>query len=289
MTESVRKRGVPAPAGNLSTGLLKLIALVFMFIDHSGKVLFNNCPEMRILGRIAFPVYVWCMIVGFSRTRSVPRYLLRIFLIGLISQPLYVFALDGEGDLGVILQRVVEPLAGGFSPEGVWLVFKALFLTRPNVFLTLLLGLAALWGIRSEKWLSQFWAPAVAMILASVLDADYGWEAVLLFVFLYMVQGSRGGIAAVMISFFLFWGARYRMTSSLFGLRIDLTKLPSFLSDPLSHVLRMETYALLSLPLILIRMPWRFRMPKWLSYGLYPAHLVVLIVLKLLVFGVKIS
>ena len=62
----------PAPAGNLSTGLLKLIALVFMFIDHSGKVLFNNCYEMRLLGRIAFPVYIWCMIVGFHRTRSVP-------------------------------------------------------------------------------------------------------------------------------------------------------------------------------------------------------------------------
>ena len=77
----------PAPAGNLSTGLLKLIALFFMFVDHSGKVLFNNLSEMRILGRIAFPIYVWCMIVGFRRTRSVPRYLLRILLVGLISQP----------------------------------------------------------------------------------------------------------------------------------------------------------------------------------------------------------
>ena len=84
------------PAGNTATVWLKIIALVFMFIDHSGKMLFPGAAEMRILGRIAFPVYVWCMIVGFRRTRSVPRYLLRILLVGLIAQPFYVL-LDNDG------------------------------------------------------------------------------------------------------------------------------------------------------------------------------------------------
>ena len=31
-------RGSIVPAGNTATGLLKLIALAFMLIDHSGKV-----------------------------------------------------------------------------------------------------------------------------------------------------------------------------------------------------------------------------------------------------------
>ena len=43
------------PAGNTATCWLKLIALVFMFIDHAGKIFFPAVPEMRILGRIAFP------------------------------------------------------------------------------------------------------------------------------------------------------------------------------------------------------------------------------------------
>ena len=45
------------PAGNTATVWLKIIALVFMFIDHAGKMLFPAVPEMRMLGRIAFPVY----------------------------------------------------------------------------------------------------------------------------------------------------------------------------------------------------------------------------------------
>ena len=44
------------PAGNTATVWLKIIALAFMFIDHAGKMLFPAVPEMRILGRVAFPV-----------------------------------------------------------------------------------------------------------------------------------------------------------------------------------------------------------------------------------------
>jgi len=101
---SRERPSAPAPAGNLATGLLKLIALLFMFIDHTGKVLFNNAADMRLLGRIAFPIYAWCIVVGFHYTRSVPRYLGRLLLTGLVSQPFYVLV-DNEG----------HPLTGSYS------------------------------------------------------------------------------------------------------------------------------------------------------------------------------
>ena len=275
----------PVPVGNSATGLLKLIALLFMIIDHVGKVFFNNASDMRLLGRIAFPVYVWCMIVGFSRTRSVPRYLLRVLLVGLVSQPLYVLALDTRGHLGVLLQEILSPLSSGFTFAGLGDVLYTVFLNKPNVFLTLALGLLALWGIREKKWLSHILLPAAAVILAGVLKADYGWKGVAFFILLYAVQNSRPGIAAVMFSYFLFWGSGYSVTNSLFGVPIELTDLPSWLSDPLKSFLRLEAYGLLSLPLILARFPRDIRLPKWVSYSLYPAHLVLLIILKLFIFG----
>ena len=239
------------PAGNTATVWLKIIALVFMFIDHAGKMLFPSVPEMRMLGRIAFPIYVWCMIVGFHYTRSVPKYLLRVLVVGLISQPLYMLALNHT-----------------------W--------SQPNVFLTLFLGLCALWGIREKKWFSHLWAPAAALILAIVLGADYGWKGVALFILLYAVQGSRPGIAAVMIAFFLFWGSSFSVTKSLFGMTVNLNALPQFLSQLLSPFLRLETYALLGLPFILIRFRKDLKLPRWLGYALYPAHLVLLYVMELI-------
>ena len=242
-------RAEKAPAGNTATVWLKIIALVFMFCDHAGKMLFPQIPEMRMLGRIAFPIYVWCMIVGFHYTRSVPKYLLRVLLVGLVSQPLYNLALNHT-----------------------W--------QEPNVFLTLFLGLCALWGLREKKFLSHIWAPAAALILATLLNSDYGWKGVLLFIVLYAVQESRPGIAAVMISYFLFWGASYSITKSLFGLPINMDALPAFLSQPLSAFMRMEAYALLALPLILIRFKKDLKLPRWIGYALYPAHLAALYALE---------
>lgn len=246
MTQSSR-----SPAGNTATSLLKLIALVFMFTDHAGKMLFANAEEMRMIGRLAFPIYAWCMIVGFHYTRSVWKYCLRILLVGLISQPLYMLALNHT-----------------------W--------REPNIFLTLLLGLGALWGIREKKAGSRLWAPVLAILLATFLHADYGWKGVLFMIVLYAVRDSRPGIAAVMVSYFLFWGSSFSVTRSLFGVPLDLNALPDFLRLPLSAFLRLETYGLLSLPLILIRFPRDIRMPRWLGYALYPAHLVLLYLLELL-------
>ena len=237
------------PAGNTATVWLKIIALVSMFTDHAGKMIFPSVPEMRILGRIAFPVYVWCMIVGFHYTRSVPRYMLRILAVGLASQPLYNLAMNHT-----------------------W--------TSPNVFLTLFLGLCALWGIREKKYFSHLWAPAAALILAIVLNADYGWKGVLLFILLYAVQDSRPGIAGVMVAYFMYWGTFYSVTKSMFGLTIDLEAVPGFLKQLLSPFLRMEAYALLSLPLILVRFKKDLKLPRWVGYALYPAHLALLYVLE---------
>ena len=246
MTQSSR-----SPAGNTATNLLKLIALVFMFTDHAGKMLFPAVPEMRIIGRLAYPIYAWCMIVGFHYTRSVAKYCLRVLLVGLASQPLYMLALNHP-----------------------W--------NEPNIFLTLLLGLGALWGIREKKAGSHLWAPVLAILLATLLHADYGWKGVLFMIVLYAVRDSRPGIAAVMVSYFLFWGSAFSVTRSLFGIQLNLGALPEFLSTPLSAFLRLETYGLLSLPLILIPFPRDINMPRWLGYALYPAHLLLLYLLELL-------
>ena len=237
------------PAGNTATRVLKLIALVFMFIDHSGKVLFGNMQEMRMLGRIAFPIYIWCMVVGVHYTRNVWKYGLRILLVGLISQPLYMAALNHS-----------------------W--------SEPNIFLTLALGILALGGIRENRYGSRIWAPALALCLATVLGADYGWKGVLLFILLWAVRDTRSGIAAVMIAYFLFWGASYSVTKTIFGWTIPWEAIPAFLRTPLQSLARLETYGLLALPLILIRMPWDINLPRWVSYVLYPAHLLLIIALK---------
>ena len=236
-------------AGNQSTGILKVIALVFMFTDHAGKMCFPQIYEMRLIGRLAFPLYCWCMVVGFSHTRSVPKYILRVMITGIISQPLYMLALNHK-----------------------WY--------QPNIFLTLLLGLCALWGIREKKWFSQLWAPAAALVLANVLNVDYGFKGVALILLLYASSSSRPALAAVMIAFSLFWGSSYSAVTSFFGISLKMQGWPGAITSIITPFLKVQSLCVLALPFILIRFKKDLRMPTWLGYALYPLHLILLFILE---------
>ena len=79
---------------NMDTGFLKLVAMLAMFCDHAGKMLFPQYRIMRIIGRLAFPIYAYCLAVGCVYTRNPLSYLKRIVLLALISQPLYAVSLS---------------------------------------------------------------------------------------------------------------------------------------------------------------------------------------------------
>ena len=57
-------------------------------------MLFPGIPEMRLIGRLAFPMFAYGVAVGAVYTRNPIRYLSRIVLLMLISQPLYALGLD---------------------------------------------------------------------------------------------------------------------------------------------------------------------------------------------------
>ena len=256
----------PLPAGNTATGWLKIIALAFMLTDHIGVAVFPNIQQLRILGRAAFPIYCWCMVVGFHYTRSVPRYLVRIIIVGLLSQPIYA--------------RVLNHMPPAGASVGIWIMIMG---NKFNIFLTLLLGLLGLWSLREKWFYSQFWGPVMVLCLASLLKVDYDWKGVLFIMLLYAARTSRPSIAALMVAFFLFWGSNYSV-SLLFPLPggMSVSSLPAFLSNPLTAFLKLETWGLLSLPFILIRFRRNLKLPVVAGYLLYPAHLLLIWGLKLL-------
>ena len=72
--------------------ILKIIAAVTMLIDHAGLILFPEQHWMRIVGRIAFPLFAYCIAEGYRYTRHRLRYFLQIFLLGIGCQIVYYIA-----------------------------------------------------------------------------------------------------------------------------------------------------------------------------------------------------
>lgn len=68
---------------------IKLLAAIFMVIDHIGVVFFPGDPAFRVVGRLSFPLFAWLLAQGEQHTQDIRRYLGRLLIMALISQPLY--------------------------------------------------------------------------------------------------------------------------------------------------------------------------------------------------------
>lgn len=93
----------------MSSFVLKIIAAVSMLLDHMGLLLFPGHEIFRVMGRLAFPIYAFCIAEGFYYTRSRRRYFLLIFALGLACQIVY-FISDGSLYLGVLIAFSVSIL-----------------------------------------------------------------------------------------------------------------------------------------------------------------------------------
>ncbi len=86
----------------MSQFVLKIIAAITMLIDHTGLILFPRYEIFRMIGRLAFPIYAYCIAEGFFYTKNRLKYFLRIFSLGLICQTVYTVA-ERELYLGILI------------------------------------------------------------------------------------------------------------------------------------------------------------------------------------------
>ena len=77
----------------LTGNQLKLIALITMTIDHIGVSLLPQYTVLRIIGRLAFPIFAWMIAEGCRYTRNRRKYLLSMWGLASICQIVYFFAM----------------------------------------------------------------------------------------------------------------------------------------------------------------------------------------------------
>ena len=93
----------------MNRNVLKIIALISMFIDHIGMHLLDNFAFFRIIGRIAFPIFAFFIAEGIRYTRSKKRYVVSLSLFAIISQIPYIFLYD-EFKLNILFTFLIAIL-----------------------------------------------------------------------------------------------------------------------------------------------------------------------------------
>src|SRR4030065_495614 len=70
---------------------LKIIGIVTMAIDHIGLILYPEVILLRVIGRLAFPIFAWYLVQGYMHTSSLKKYALRLGIFAVAIQAPYYF------------------------------------------------------------------------------------------------------------------------------------------------------------------------------------------------------
>lgn len=216
---------------NIDTDFLKIIAIISMFIDHIGMVFFPQYYIFRWIGRIAFPIFCYCMTVGVLYTNNVKSYILRLVIFAFISQPFYLLAFYYNNILGNI--------------------FKL------NIFFTLILSFIGIWSFKEKK-----------VILFIVIN--------LLLITGYFDYGNLGLI--FMLVFYIF------RNKPIWGMFLYIIiHIPYFIVGNFQFGVGVQAFAIFALPLIYIKTNTCIRLPKMFFYVFYPAHLLLIFILRIVI------
>lgn len=80
------------------TGFIKTVAFVTMLADHAGILFFPEQDIFRIIGRIAFPLFAYCLVFGYFHTKNLRRYFIRLGVFSVFSQIPYILFYHSAGE-----------------------------------------------------------------------------------------------------------------------------------------------------------------------------------------------
>ena len=227
---------------------------------------------MRAIGRLAMPMFAYCIAVGCNYTRNIWKYALRLMILGVLVHPLYQEAMghvafrafDWEGLIsGPIYKIPLEIYTHYFQSKNL------------NILFTLSLGTWIIGSIKHRRYILL--ALAVLLAVHWHTRIDYGYEGVFLIILFYAFLDHPAASAFAVVLFFINWC----MPNLVMNLPFRLIKLLDGYSlrfnESAFNRISSEIYALPSLIFIYLPIKKRYvRLPKWFFYAYYPSHLLLI-------------
>lgn len=243
--------GQAADGGNLYTGplsgnALKVIACISMLIDHVGMIFFPDVVVLRVIGRLAMPLFAFTFAEGCFYSRHRLRRFLLILCLGIATSSVMSFVEKSpQGDILITLSLSA-------------LVIGALDALKRSAFAHQVKK-----TVVSALLLAAAVAFCVGVCCFSGLNVDYGLAGVLLPVTVRLLDfrpyGAKGALSAI-----------YTPVTMLLLFAAGLLFVVLFTGE-------IQLFSLVSLIFIALYSGKRGKAHlKALFYVFYPAHLAVL-------------
>lgn len=231
---------------------LKVIAIVAMTIDHVADLFYPGFPAepgaivLHLFGRLTAPIMWFFVCEGYHYTRNVKKYMLRMFIFAVISHFAYCFAF-------------------GINP----VPFSTGIFNQTSVMYPLFIAVLVMWlqdhDLPIKNWLKRI---VIFLLIWSAFPADWSCIAVLAILEMYKKRGNLKGQMKEII----FFVALYGVVSFFFVSKVyALVLIGVLMVYPILKLYNGEKG----------RADWM----KWFFYLYYPAHLVIIGMIRICVYG----
>ncbi len=228
----------------LSGNMLKIIAAAAMLIDHIGVILFPGVGFLRIIGRLAFPVFAFFIAEGCRYTKNRLRYFLNISVLAVFCQ-IANYYFDGSLYMGILVTFSLSVLMIYSLQNFKDVLFSGHFYKKFTAALIFFFSVAAVY------------------IINLYIDIDYGFWGCVTPVFASIFMMNDKNVSDEV--------KRYdRIDNHIFLMGISLIILSASAGG-------IQYWSLLALPLVFLYSGERGKINmKYFFYIFYPMHLAVL-------------
>lgn len=230
---------------------LKIIALITMFIDHIGYVIFPNHFWLRYIGRIAFTIYAFLISEGLKKTSNIKKYLRNLLILALISELFYDLCFNKNINFFYKTNTVYTLFIASSS---IYLYNK----NSDNIikYLSLLLGLS----------------------ISHILKTDYDILGVLLIFIFYFLHNKYEYLIYGII-----WVNIKYLSNISYILQYIFNKNIYLSNIYIINSLGLYLFTVLPFLIIMFYNNKKGNSLKYIFYILYPLHLFILCIIKLFI------
>lgn len=202
----------------LSGNALKILAMIFMTCDHVAVELLPDWDFLRIIGRLAMPIYAYMIAEGCRFTHDRKKYLWRLSSLALLCQVVYFFAVGSlyqcilvTFSLSVCLIWALETspkswgllvfLASAFLCEGLPVLLKGTDFAVDYGIVGVCLPALVYFGRTREEKLLGF---TLGLILLALQYGGIQWFGLGAVPLLMLYSGERGKLSIGRLFYFYY-------------------------------------------------------------------------------------
>lgn len=242
---------------DISSVALHIFAMIFMLMDHLWATVFTNSQWLTQVGRLAYPIFAFMIVEGYTHTKNLKKYVLRLLFFAVITE----------------------------IPFNLMVGNRVFYYPHQNVLWTFLISIGLIYINELARKKEKLWLTIVtgvstcilAYILGYITFVDYNAAGILTVLLFYFFRGRK-------------WWCYFGQLLGLYYINVEILQGLYFEVEIFGHTVEIVQQGIAVLSLVFIwlyngRQGKKSKIFQYFCYAFYPVHMLILWLVSNMLYG----